>query len=192
MSSDDFARLAYLVLLGLAVGGWFIASGRENWGKTAQQLAIWGLIFVGVVAAYGLWNDISRDIAPRQSILAGGTVEIPRGNDGHYALTLDINGTPVDFLVDTGASQMVLSQRDAARVGIDLGTLAYLGQAQTANGTVRTAAVRLETVTLGEISDTGLRAVVNEGDIDASLLGMTYLNLFERIEIQGDRMLLIR
>lgn len=192
MNSDDIARLAYLILLGLAVAGWFFAQNRESMGKTAQQAAVWGLIFVGAIAGYGLWNDIQNDIAPRQSVHSGNTIEIPRGIDGHYALTLTINGTPIEFLVDTGASQMVLSQRDAERVGINTQSLAYLGQAQTANGIVRTARVTLDDVTVGPITDTNVRAVVNEGDIDGSLLGLSYLNLFERIEIQGDRMVLIR
>ena len=192
MSTDDIARLAYLILLGLAVAGWFFAQNRESMGKTAQQAAVWGLIFVGAIAGYGLWNDIQNDISPRQSVHSGNTVEIPRGFDGHYALTLTINGTPVQFLVDTGASQMVLSLRDAERVGIETETLAFLGRAQTANGIVRTAPVTLDEVAVGPIIDRGVRAVVNEGEIEGSLLGMTYLNLYDRIEIQGDRMVLTR
>ena len=57
--------------------------------------------------------------------------------------TLEINGTPVRFMVDTGASDIVLSRRDAERVGIDPAALGYLGRARTANGTVPTARVRL-------------------------------------------------
>lgn len=192
MTTDDIARLAYLVLLGLAVAGWFFASNRDSLGKTTQQAAVWGLIFVGAIAGYGLWNDIKNDITPGQLMISDNVIEIPRGRDGHYNIILQINGTPVDFTVDTGASQVVLSQSDAARIGIDLDTLAYLGRAQTANGTVRTAPIRLDTVSAGSITDTNLPAVVNEGEVFGSLLGMTYLGLFERIEIAGDRMILTR
>lgn len=192
MNGDQIASLAYLGLLGAVVAGWFFVSNRDSLGRTAQMAAVWGFIFLGVIAAYGLWSDISRQIAPRQSIMADGGIEVPRGPDGHYHLTLRINGTPVDFIVDTGATQLVLSRRDAQRVGIDPDGLAYMGNAQTANGVVRTAPVRLDRVELGGVIDTDLRAVVNEGEMDGSLLGMGYLGLFERIEIANDRLLLTR
>lgn len=192
MSADDIANLAYLGLLAAAVGGWFIVQNRNNLGRVAQQAAVWGLIFLGVIAAYGLWSDIRQDVAPVQAVIGDSRIEIPRGRDGHYRLILQVNGTPVDFVVDTGASDIVLSRADAARVGIDPATLTYLGTAATANGTVRTAAVALDRVALGGIEDRNLRAVVNDGDLDASLLGMTYLHLYSKIEIADGQMVLTR
>ena len=117
---------------------------------------------------------------------------MPRGRDGHYSLTLQINGVDVDFLVDTGASQVVLTQQDAARVGLNPDKLAFIGTAFTANGEVRTAPVRLDTVDLGGIRDTRVRASVNGGEMSGSLLGMSYLNRFDSIEIRGDRLILTR
>ncbi len=192
MSGDQIANLAYLALLATAVGGWFIVQNRGNMGRMAQQAAIWGFLFLGVIAAYGLWSDIRQDVAPTQALIGDSRVEIPRGRDGHYMLTLDVNGTPVDFIVDTGASEIVLSQRDADRIGLDPAELAYLGSAQTANGTVRTAAVNLDSMALGGIVDRNIRAVVNEGELDGSLLGMTYLHLYQKIEIENGQMVLIR
>ncbi len=186
------ARLAYLGLLAAALGGWFLMQMRGNPGKTMQMIAVWALIFVGVIAGYGLWNDIRRDIAPMQTMVAENVVSVPQSPDGHYHLVLQINGTPVEFVVDTGATDMVLSQQDAARVGLDPATLAYTGVALTANGEVRTAPVRLDRVELGSIVDRDIRAVVNEGDLDGSLLGMGYLGLFDRIEIAGDELILTR
>jgi aspartyl protease family protein len=192
MDGDQIARLAYLGLLAAALGGWFFLQVRSNIGRTLQMLAVWALIFVGVIAAYGLWTDIRRDVAPFQSMVAENVVSVPRSRDGHYHLRLLVNDVPVEFVVDTGASDIVLSRRDALRVGLDPETLAYTGIASTANGQVRTAPVRLDRVDLGGISDTGLRAVVNDGDLDISLLGMGYLGLFERIEIAGDELILTR
>ncbi len=190
MSQDDLPRLIYLILLGCVVGSYFFASGRKNLSKTAQQALIWGIIFVGVIAGYGLWNDVQNDVLARQSVGAGGTIVIPRAPDGHYNLTVEINGTTVPFVVDTGASQIVLSQRDAQRVGLDPSALVYSGQAFTANGIVRTAPVTLDTLTLGPVRDRKIRAVVNEGVMDTSLLGMEYLNSMSRIEIIGGEMIL--
>lgn len=192
MTGDQIARFAYLALLGAAVAGWFFAQNRESMGKTLQQAAIWVFLFIGTIAAVGLWTDIRGDIVPRQAVMEDGTIEVPRAADGHYYLTLQINGTPIRFVVDTGATEMVLSRADAERVGIDADTLAYLGNAYTANGIVRTASVRLGTVALGPITDYDLRALVNEGDLNGSLLGMGYLNRFERIEIADGTLMLHR
>ena len=192
MDSYDFGRLAYLVLLVVAIGGYFIAQHRGNWSKLAQQGMIWALIFVGVVAGYGLWGDIQRDLAPRQAMLGGGQVEVPRMFDGHFYLTARLNGTPVEFVVDTGATDVVLTEDDARRVGIDVDALAYTGRAMTANGMVRTAEAVVEEVRLGEIRDRNLRVSVNEGEMAQSLLGMDYLRRFSRIEIADDTLVLTR
>jgi len=103
-----------------------------------------------------------------------------------------VNGKPIEFVIDTGASQVVLSQQDAKKVGIDPSGLAYLGTANTANGTVRTASVRLDTVVLGGLIDSDVRAVVNDGEMDGSLLGMTYLGKFDSITIKDNELILSR
>lgn len=191
MDGETTGRLFYLVLLLIAVGGYVIVEFRHRMGQTLRTAAAWGLIFIGVMAGYGLWNDLKTDIAPRQMVSQEGEIEVPRAEDGHYYLTLTINGTPVQFMADTGASNMVLSAADARRLGIDLGSLVYLGRAQTANGMVATARVELPQVELGPYRDEDFAAWVNQGDMDMSLLGMDYLSLY-RVEIAGDRMILRR
>ena len=191
MDSETTGRLLYLMLLLAAVGGWVIVEYRKRMGQALRTAAAWGLIFVGVMAGYGLWNDMRSQIAPRQMVAETGAIEVPRAADGHYYLTLVVNGTPVQFLADTGATNMVLSARDARRIGLDPNGLVYVGRAQTANGTVATARVALGAVELGPFRDEDFPAWVNRGDMDASLLGMDYLSLY-RVEIAGDRMVLHR
>jgi len=112
--------------------------------------------------------------------------------DGPYYLTVRINDEPVRFVVDTGATDMVLTLADARRSGVSVQDRDFYGEARTANGIVRVAPVVLERVELGPVIDTRLRATVNEGEMDTSLLGMRYLERFERIEIRGDQMVLAR
>jgi len=190
MESFDIARLSYLVLLGAAVIGSFFMMNKASLGKSMQQLAIWALIFVGAVGAYGLWNDIQRDVLPRQSVVSSGVVEVPRRGDGHFYLTLRINDAPVQFVVDTGATDVVLTTQDARKVGINPDNLDFIGTAMTANGRVRTAPTRVDTAVLGDITVENLKVYVNEGMMDTSLLGMSYLRRFERIEIADDMLIL--
>jgi aspartyl protease family protein len=192
MEQFDTNRLVYLVILGSVIGLWFFVQNRDSLGKLAQYAAIWGLIFLGAVAVVGLWGDIRQTVQPRQSVMAEGRIELPRAPDGHYYLTAQVNGVPLRFVVDTGASQIVLSQQDARRAGIDTGSLVYTGRAFTANGEVRTAPVRLDRVEVGPIRDTNVRAVVNGGEMAGSLLGMAYLQRFSRVEITGAKLVLER
>ncbi len=193
MDEHTLQRLMHLVLLGAAILGYLLVANRDRLGTLLRQGMLWGLIFVGVIAAAGLWEDIRQAARPRQAVIAAeGRIEVPRAPDGHYYLTLEIGGVPVRFVVDTGATDIVLSRADARRVGIDLDRLAFTGTARTANGLVRTARVRLDEVALGPFRDRRVAAWVNEGELDTSLLGMAYLQRFERIEIARDRLILTR
>ena len=166
MSEFDYARVFYLVLLGGAVVLWFFAQNRDSLGKVTQQAMVWALIFVGVIAAVGLWGDIRNTVMPGQAVVAeGGRIELPRAADGHYYLTADVNGEAIRFVVDTGASQIVLTKADARKAGLNTDDLAFVGRAYTANGEVRTAPVRLERVAVGPLVDEDVRAVVNEGEL---------------------------
>lgn len=189
----DYARLIYLGILVSVLVFWFIAHNRQSLGKTAQMAVAWGLIFLGVLAAVGLWDDISQTVRPRQSALnAQGQISVPRSQDGHYYLTLTINDQPIQFMIDTGATDVVLTQSDAARVGLNLDDLSYFGRAMTANGEVRTAPVQLKTVALGKVIDRDMTAWVNQGDLGQSLLGMAYLQRWSHIEISNNAMVLTR
>ncbi len=189
---DRFASLAYLVLLLIAVGGFLLVELRERPGKTLRMAAAWGMIFLGAIALSGLWPDIRNAIAPEARMLEGGRIEVPIGNDGHYHLTAEVNGTAIRFVIDTGASSIALGPRDAERIGIDPENLAYIGEAQTANGTVQTAPVRLDSVAIGDIRDEGVPAMVLRTDLDQSLMGMSYLSRFARVSIEGNRLVLER
>jgi len=191
MSTDDFGRLAYLGLLGAVLVGWYLMQNRGGLGKMAQHAAAWVFIFVGVVAVIGLWGDIRQNVSPRAQVI-GDMIEVPRGPDGHYALTLDVNGVPVNFLVDTGATHVVLTREDAERAGLRAEDLIFASQARTANGVVQTAPVMLDRVSLGTIEHTRVPALVNGGDLHTSLLGMSYLERYGRIEIGGGTLVLER
>lgn len=191
MNGDDLGRLIYLMILLVAVGGWVMVEYRTRVGFALRTAMAWGMIFLGIMAGYGLWQDIRHDIMPRQMVTEDGKIEVPRAEDGHYYLTLDIGGQDVRFLVDTGASSVVLTQADAKTLGFAPEDLAYVGTAQTANGMVRTARITLPEVGLGPFTDTRLPAWVNQGDLDTSLLGMDYLGRF-RIGIERGTMVLSR
>lgn len=193
MTEFETGRVIYLVVLLAMVAGWFFMTSRDGLNKTLQYAAIWAMIFIGGAAAVGLWNDINNSTPRGQMSLNGGDqIVVQRSGNGHYYLSADVNGAPVRFVVDTGATEIVLTQDDAARAGLDPENLAYLGRANTANGEVRTALVRLDEIRLGEAVDRKVQALVNQGQMDESLLGMGYLQRWGTIQISNGQLVLTR
>jgi aspartyl protease family protein len=190
MDGDTFGRLSYLVILLIAINGWVFVEYRGRMGVALRTMMAWGLIFGGMAAGYALWNDIRRDSFVVQA-MENGRITVPRSGDGHYYITLDVDGQPIEFMADTGATNVVLTKDDARSLGIDPDALVYIGEASTANGVVRTARTRVKNVSLGPFADDQLTVWINDGDLDISLLGMDYLGQF-RIEIDGDQMVLSR
>lgn len=188
MTGDDTAQLIYLGLLLAALAGWLGVEFRRRGSQVVRTGLAWGLIVIALMAGYGLWDDIRRNILPVQTV-SEAEVSVPRAEDGHYYPRLSIAGQDITFMADTGASSVVLSPADARRLGIDPARLVYLGQAMTANGLVRTATVTLEDVRFGPFRDDRVTAQVNEAEMDQSLLGMDYLGLFSVTMAEGQMVL---
>ncbi len=193
MTSDQIMQIAYLAVLGIAILIGVLFQSRGRIGTVLRQGTSWLFIFLAVVVGYGIWSDTGFSRLPQQSVFAEeGRIEVPRSRDGHYHLTLVINGVPVHTIVDTGASDLVLTRTDAERVGLLLDELIFAGRANTANGRVETAHVKLDEVSLGPIEDRLVPALVNGGEMNRSLLGMSYLSRFTRLEISENRLVLVR
>ncbi len=122
---------------------------------------------------------------------AGASVTLAADPRGHFVAEGSINGVPLRFLVDTGATLISLSSGQAKRLGVD-----YLkgepGLVSTANGVARVYRVRLDSVKVGEIVMHQVDALIHEGNaLPVALLGMSFLN---RVEIRrdGSQMVLIK
>jgi aspartyl protease family protein len=128
---------------------------------------------------------------------AGGTEALERQSvvlasdpAGHFFTEGTINGTPVRFVVDTGATLIALPGRDAARLGIDY-RKGPRGRVSTANGPTTVYQVKLDRVKLGGIELTSVDGVVIEQGLDVALLGMSFLNRVD-MRREGQTMTLIR
>lgn len=117
-----------------------------------------------------------------------GTVTLERSADSHFYADALVNGTSVRFMVDTGATSVVLTKADAQRVGLAGGE--YSGRARTAGGIVRVMPVTIERLGLGPVSTEHVPAVVAEEGLEISLLGQSYLSRVGSVGIEGDRMVL--
>src|SRR3546814_8584767 len=109
---------------------------------------------------------------------------------GHFQFEELVNGTGVSFLDDTGASDVALSTSDARRLGFDLDKLSYTTPYQTANGVTMAARVKIDKIKIGDIAVRDVSASIGRGNMDMSLLGMSFLNRIGSIEVKGDRLVL--
>lgn len=109
----------------------------------------------------------------------GGSVTMSSDSQGHYITDGQVNGQHIRFLVDTGATLVSMSAADARRIGIDYRN-GQRGYAIVADGRkVPSYRVKLDSVTLGDITIFGVEASVSEGDMGAALLGMSFLGRTE-------------
>lgn len=106
-----------------------------------------------------------------------GQIVLPMGPGGHFSAQGAINGKPVSFMVDTGATSVALSQGEATRIGLDW-KRGKPGLTQTANGTVPVYAVTLTSVRVGSVEIANVAAVVVPSDMPMVLLGNSFLNRF--------------
>ena len=108
--TDGFdGRLLYLLILLAAVVGWTLVEHRKRPGTALRALFAWALIFVGVIAAYGIWTDVRSSGRGKIMVMSDSMIDVERSRDGHYHLRLRIGDELVDFMVDTGATNIVLS-----------------------------------------------------------------------------------
>ncbi len=156
-------------------------------GMTMLVIA-WALIIVGLYWFFGDWEarqsnpNTARVLSQQQSELT-----LQRNRAGHYVADGEINGRPVTFLLDTGATWVALPARLARELGLKHGAAVTL---QTANGTAVGYQTRLDSVRLGPIAMRDVGALVADGmDADTVLLGMNFLKRLEFTQRGGELVL---
>ena len=128
--------------------------------------------------------------APREPVSSGRSLMID-GRNGHFAVQSRVNGVFADFVVDTGASMVVLRETDAANAGVHPTPADYTATVSTANGKAKAAPVKIDRIEVGGIAVYDVPAMVMSDDLlDTNLLGMTFLSRLRRYEVAGGRLVM--
>lgn len=185
-----------LLLLPLAI----IASGDFTPpGPVAPAAATVGALCAGPRApmansAPSLWLAAATPAARATTIAEAPDdsrpLELWRAADGLFYVDGAINGTPVRFVVDTGASMVVLTASDARRAGVMQSVDGPTLDAQTVSGTSRMARVTLASMQVGKTGNAAVPAAVAPDGLGVSLLGQSWLAQLASVTIEGDRMTL--
>ena len=197
LTQTQFGQLIPLVILAIVfAAGAF--SRRQRFSAIVGNFAVWAGLFVAVLVGYTYREDLKDlaarvvgELSPTTAIVdsENGTATFRRGLDGHFTVASTVDGVAIPLLFDTGASAVVLSYRDAERAGIRLDNLSFSMPVMTANGTGRAAVVELDRIEVGGIARRNVRAFVAEdGALQGSLLGMTFLETLSRYSVAGDKL----
>ncbi|MBY3466603.1 TIGR02281 family clan AA aspartic protease [Rhizobium laguerreae] len=200
LQSDDFGRVVYLLPIALMLSAGIWAS-RRSVGETMRQMMIWLVIILALVTVYlyrqealGVGNRLLAGLVPGRAVVVttsegGQEIILHKLLNGHFKADVAVNGQTVEMLVDTGASMVALSREDAERIGIDLSRLTYSMTIMTANGRGRAAPVTLDQVAIGPIVRNNVAAsVAEDGRLDQSLLGMSFLETLGSLQMQTDEL----
>jgi aspartyl protease family protein len=119
------------------------------------------------------------------------TTWVARGLNGEFALQARINGVSAPMVIDTGATQVVLTYETAKAVGLPLELLNYDVELETAGGHTRAARLTLDRLAIGKLVERSVPAlVVPRGLMKTNLLGMSFLDRMESWEVRADRLML--
>ncbi|MCK5334826.1 MAG: TIGR02281 family clan AA aspartic protease [Gammaproteobacteria bacterium] len=164
------------------------SKSKMGWG---MLLAMWAIIFS--MLAWFFSGVLDRQNNPNQSIstnyISDQVLEVvlQRNRFGHYVTYGQINGVKAEFMLDTGATGVVIPEHMASSLGLKRGAPVIV---QTANGNLQAYAVKLEKVSIGDITLHDIKALLNPAEkTDVILLGMSFLKYIEFTQ-RGDVLIL--
>ncbi len=172
-----------------------------------QEALLWAAVALAGFTFIYFFDDLRSTFGPGGSAPAtagrsepkpassgfAGEVRLKADARGHFMFPAEVNGRSADFMADTGATLVVLTYEDAARLGLSPQRLDFIGRAQTANGTARVAPVTLDRVRVEDITVRDVPAVVAEkGALATNLLGMSFLGRLKTFQMRGSELILVQ
>jgi aspartyl protease family protein len=174
-----------------------LAARRLPLTYIAKAALAWIAIFAALFAIFSfrfefisIWERVKADISGTagQSI-SGEAIELRRQDDGHYWIMVDINGKPVRFMVDSGATMTAINATTAKEAGVEANGYPII--LSTANGRVAAKRATVLSLVVGPHKIENHPVVVSESFGDVNLLGMNFLNNMQSWRVEANKMILI-
>ena len=198
LTEHDWASLTTSGVWAAVVGAAVIVMFRNRLYKALTAVLVWTAIGCALLVGYTYRSDLRAigdrviaEVVPGWAAQKGNVVEIVRGRGGDFSVRVQVNGARVSMVLDSGASAVVLTQEAAKAAGLPLEVLQYTTNVDTANGRARVAPVTLDRLTIGNIVERSVPALIAQpGALRTNLLGMSFLDRLESWEVRGDKLLL--
>ena len=198
LSRFDSSSFETKIMAATLVGLVALTLFRQRFSHVLESLLIWAML--GALLALGytyrvelreVADRVLAELIPGYAATRGRAVEIARASGGGFSVAAQVNGARIPMVLDTGASAVVLTQEAAKAAGLPLEVLNYSVNVDTANGRARAAPVTLDRLSIGDITERSVPALVaQDGQLRTSLLGMTFLNRLESWEVRGDKLMM--
>ena len=175
-----------------------LAARRLPLGYVAKAAFAWIAIFAALFAIFSfrfefkaVWERVKADISGTagQSV-SGSEITIRRQDDGHYWLQVDVNGKPVRFMIDSGATTTAVNANTARETGIQVDTDGYPVFLNTANGSVAAQRGIIQSLKIGTHEIGQHNVVVSESFGDTNVLGMNFLDSMQSWRVEANVMTL--
>lgn len=197
-SEDTYLEIARLVGAIVLVSSGLIYVQRIKFGEAARNVSIWiGMVSVLLLGySYrtelsGIMYRVGGELIPGLAVpLSPNEIIITASQNGHFYVNGRANGKRLRFMVDTGASDIMLSHKAASRIGIDFRNLQFTKSYRTANGIGLGAPYWIKKFSIGPFQFGEMKVSINQAEISHSLLGMSFLEQLQSFEFQGDKLYL--
>ncbi len=188
MTNDVMLGSLYLLMALMLVLGALI-NRREPFAKMAVMALAWIAIFGAGFVLFTFRDDLGflaqrlKTEATGEPIVAGSEVRVPMAIDGHFWVEGMINGVPVKFLVDSGATVTTIGRDTALRTGASVADSSDQ-VVRTGNGLIRVARGRARSLHVAAIERDNVGLHIVDGD-EINVLGMNFLSSLSRWSVEG-------
>lgn len=197
-TQDQWASVVYRAGFLLLVCAAMFRAGAAVRPQHLRHLVFWALFAAALALGFayrdelaGVREHLQLAFSTGEPVATGAhELVVPRAEDGSFVVVGEVNGQRVRFLVDTGASDTVLSPDDARRIGVDIDHLRFVPAGETANGVGYGAAWVAPRLAVGPIALRNFPVLVNKAAMSSSLLGRTFLDRLQSFRVEGDKLVL--
>ena len=197
-SGDTYLQITQLIAILVLVSSGLVYARRIKFGEAVRNASIWVGLVTLVLLGYtyraelsGIMYRVTGELMPGIAVPSSpNEIIIIASDDGHFYVNGKANGKHLRFMIDTGASDIMLSPRAASRIGINLNTLQYTQRYQTANGIGLGAPYRLKRFSIGPFAFAETKVSINKSEMSQSLLGLSFLQRLKSYEFRGDKLYL--
>jgi aspartyl protease family protein len=199
LNRADWADLIFYGVLAIYFATMIPKLFRGNFKGAVGALLFWITILFVVLAGYAYRYEL-RGVADRVlAMLVPGTpvetgykeVTVIRRADGQFVVNGSVAGRRIPFVLDTGASAVVLRAEDAVKAKIPIDNLIFDVEVSTANGRAMAAEADIPRLSIGSITQRDVKALVaRPGTLHENLLGMTFLSGLASFTVADDKLVL--
>jgi aspartyl protease family protein len=195
---SDTASLVYSLLLLVLVGSALISRGLPI-GQTFKMAMGWVGIFAVIFLLVSfrpelkmIWQRVTGELGfGDMPAISGEPMTLRKESDGHFWVTAQVNGAPVRFMVDSGASYTALSSEAARSAGVEPDRFSMKVVLNTANGIIEADRATVGELRVGSLAMRDHAVVIAEAFGDTNVLGMNFLSALESWRVEGSSMILV-